>query len=484
MAKGASTKWLTGKAGLYTLYRRINMRNKERVMTNLRQDFTSGNIGGHLIRFSLPFLLANFVQSLYSVADLYIVSKFNGAASIAGVNIGGQITHLVSVFTIGLALGGTVLVAQYFGAKKMRDVSETVGTVFTLLMLLSVCLTVIMLALSRPILTLIQTPPESLSEALSYLRICMLGNVFIFGYNAISAVQRGLGDSKRPLIFVSIACAMNVILDLLLVGWLSMGATGAALATIASQATSMLIAIRYLRRNNFAFDFTPKSFRIHWDKVRMIFRIGLPSSVQNVLVNLSFVLMTTIVNGFGVYAAAAVGIVGKFNSIAIMPASAMGMSVSSMVGQNVGAGLHDRAKKTLLYGIAISMAVGVTMFAIATLKPEWIVGIFSADPEIIPIGVSYLRGFSFDYLCVPLAFCMSGLISGSGHTTVSLITAALTSIILRMPAAWFLSRTSLGVMGIGLAAPIASVGGALLSCLYIVSGRWTRDVTGIRRAEE
>lgn len=451
-------------------------------MARLEQDFTEGNVGKLLVQFSLPFLLSNLVQALYNVADMFIVGLFNDAASLSGVNIGGQITNLVAILTIGLAQGGTVLVAQYYGAKKIRDVQETIGTIFSFLVLLSIILTVIMFALSGPMLHLINTPAESFDEALAYLRICLLGNVFIFSYNAIAAVQRGLGDSKRPFIFITIACILNIFLDLLLVGVFGMGAGGAALATIIAQAISVLLSILYLRRSNFIFDFKRSSFRIHWEKVRLIFRIGLPSSVQNLLGNLSFLLMTMLVNGFGVFASAAVGVVGKFNSFAIMPSSAMSMSVSSMAAQNIGAGHYDRARKSLTYGIGISMGIGMVMFVIAQLFPEWIIRIFSSETEVIEMGIQYLRGFSFDYICVPVAFCLNGLITGSGHTTFSLITGTLASLVLRMPMAWLLSGTGLGLTGIGLAAPIASIGGALLSTWFVATGRWKKDVTGIRSA--
>ncbi|MDR3050844.1 MAG: MATE family efflux transporter [Oscillospiraceae bacterium] len=453
-------------------------------MARLEEDFTKGSIGAHLVRFSLPFLLANLLQSLYSVADMYIVGMFNDAAALAGVNIGGQITNLVAVLTIGLAQGGTVLVAQYFGAKRMNDVTQTIGTLLTFLMLVSLALTAVMLVASQAMLQLIRTPIESMPEALAYLRICLLGNVFIFGYNALGAIQRGLGDSKRPLMFVAVACVLNVGLDLLLVGGFGMGAAGAAWATIASQAVSMALAMMYLRRNNFVFDFRPSSFRIHWGKVSSIFHIGLPSSAQGVLVNFSFLLMTALVNGFGVYAAAAVGIVGKFNGFAILPAMAMSMSVSTMAAQNIGAGLHARAKTGMMYGMWISLGIGAAMFAFTQLFPKWIIGLFSQDAQVLAHGVDYLRTFSFDYICVPFTFCMGGLITGAGHTTFSLLASLTASVLLRMPAAWLLARTPLGLSGIGLAAPIASVGSSLMCAWFVLTKRWMRDVTGISTASD
>jgi len=453
-------------------------------MAKLQQDFTKGPIGPLLIRFSVPFLLANFMQSLYSVTDMYIIGLYEGAEAMAGVNLGGQIMMIVSVLTIGLAMGGSVLVAQYYGAEKMRDVSETIGTVFSFLVLMSFAITIVMLLLSRPILALINTPLEAFPAALAYLRICLLGNVFIFGYNAISAIQRGLGDSKRPLIFITIACVLNVGLDFLFIGTLGLGAEGAAWASIIAQATSMALAMLYLRRSKYVFDFRRESFRIHWDKVRLIFRIGLPNSVQNVLVHISFLLMTTLVNGFGVYASAAVGIVGRFNGFAIMPASAMSMSIASMTGQNVGAGQYDRARRIMFVGMAIVTVTSLLLFTLSQLFPHAIIGIFSDQPDVIAVGVMYLRGFSFDYLFVPFSFCMIGLITGSGHTAFSMLVSCVTSLALRMPIAWLLSTSALGVFGIGLAAPAASFGAMLLAGWFVASGRWKRNVTGIRREAE
>ena len=449
----------------------------------IQRDFTHGSIGRHLIQFCLPFLLSNFIQACYSVADMLIVGNFCPTEVLSGVTNGAQITNLVINMVAGLTVGGTVLVGQYFGAKKEKDVSETIGTMFSLMMIIGVIISIIMILLTDWVLQVLNVPLEARSAAKDYTNICLLGTVFTFGYNAISAVQRGMGESKRPLYFVAIAAVINVFLDLWLVAGLKMGSAGAAWATITAQAISMVLAAIYLKRKNFIFDFKPRSFRIRMDKVRLLLKLGIPSSVQSVISSFSFMLMTSIVNGFGVEASAAVGIVGRFNTFAILPAVAMSSSVSSMAAQNIGAGLHDRAKKSMVYGIGIALALGVVVFSIAQIFSDQIMMLFmqEANETVLTYGRQYMRAFSFDYLFVPFAFCFNGLLNGAGYTTFTLANNVFSSIAFRMPVAYFLSKTSLMLSGVGAAAPAASVAGSLVSFIFISSGKWKRNVTGIRR---
>ena len=286
----------------------------------------------------------------------------------------------------------------------------------------------------------------------------------------------------RPLIFVGIACLINVFLDLWLVKGMGMGAAGAALATVIAQAVSLLLAAWYLSRNKFIFDFKLKSFRIQKEKMKLMIRLGVPSSVQSIVVNISFLVMTSLVNVIGGYtASAAVGVVGKFNSFAILPAVAMSASVSAFAAQNIGARLYDRAKKSLWVGAAIAMSISTAVFAAVQLFPEAIIGIFSPDPELIQNGVEYMRTFSFDYLLVPMQFCFNGLIMGAGHTRFTLLNASLSSLLLRIPVAiLFGSTLGWGLMGVGLAGPAASVAALSLGTWFIFSGRWKKDQTGIK----
>ncbi|HXK71421.1 MAG TPA: MATE family efflux transporter [Clostridia bacterium] len=445
---------------------------------------TEGSVIKQLIKFSLPLLLSNIVQALYSVADMLIVGWFSGTYTMSAVNIGGQITMVVTNFVIGLAIGGTVLIAQYIGAKKNEEVDKTIGTLFTLMGILAVFFSIFMTFFSDVMLKLLNTPEESYDMAKNYVLICMWGIIFVFGYNAISAILRGMGDSKRPLAFVGIASTINIILDIIFVGPLNMNATGAAIATIIAQATAMFLAIIYLKRSRFVFNFHHTSFRIHKDKLKLLLKVGIPSSAQNVIVGISFLVLTSIINDLGgVTASAAVGIVGKFNSFAILPAIAMSASVSAMSAQNIGAGLYDRAQKTLWSAITISFAISVAIFAFVQIFPEAILQAFKAEPDVIDIGVSYLRSFSYDYLIVPFAFCFNGLLNGSGYSIVSMTSSIVSSLVFRIPLVFLFARVlETGVGSLGYAAPIATVFASLIGGYFYFSGKWKKDKLKIKRS--
>lgn len=461
-------------------------------MSKFQRDFTTGPIGRGMIAFAMPFLLSNILQALYGAVDMWVVGNFSAAdatvrtAVLSGVNIGSQITNLVAMMVSGLTVSGTVMVGQYVGARKPKDASETVGTMFTLLFLVGLALTILMIVLSGPLLRLLDTPAEAFPHAQQYLNICLSGTLFIFGYNAISAIQRGLGDSVRPLIFVGVACVINIVLDLWMVKGLGMGAAGAAWATVIAQAVSLGMAAWYLSRSRFIFDFKLSSFKIKKDKMRLMIKLGIPSSVQSIIVNISFLVMTTLVNGIGGYvASAAVGVAGKFNSFAILPAVAMSSSVSAFAAQNIGARRHDRAKKALGVGVAMALGISAAVFVLVQLFPGEIIAFFDQNPDTIANGIEYMRTFSFDYLLVPILFCINGLIMGAGHTTFTLLTASLSSLLLRIPVAVvFGSVLGWGLKGVGLAGPAASTAGVVLASWFLFSGRWLKDKTGISRDTE
>lgn len=461
-------------------------------MSGNQRDFTQGPIAKGMVAFSMPFLLSNILQALYGAVDMLVVGNYSSADPtisaqiLSGVNIGSQITHLVAMMVSGLTVSGTVMVGQYVGARKQKDAAETVGTMFTLMAIVGVALMAVMILFSDGILRLLDTPPEAFAHAKEYLIICLSGTLFIFGYNAVSSIQRGLGDSIRPLIFVGVACVVNVVLDLWLVKGLGMGAAGAAWATVIAQAVSLILAAWYLGRSKFIFDFKLRSFRIQRDKMNLMVKLGIPSSVQSIIVNVSFLVMTALVNNIGgATASAAVGVVGKFNSFAILPAVAMSSSVSAFAAQNIGAGQYDRARKSLNVGIVIAMGISVVVFAAVQLFPEAIIAVFSPNEEVIRCGVEYMRTFSFDYLLVPVQFCFNGLVMGAGHTRFTLFSSSLSSLLLRIPVAiLFGSALGWGLMGVGLAGPAATVAGVAVTGWFVFTGRWRRDRTGIRREKE
>ena len=443
---------------------------------SIERNLTEGNVVKLLIQFALPFMLSNLIQSLYNVADMLIVGYYSGTAAISGVNIGGQVTFILTNIIVGLTVGGTVIIGQYLGSGDRKSVKETIGTLLTFLLIVGIAFTIIMLMVSDKVLWLLQTPEESYKQARDYLDITLLGTVFIFGYNAFSAILRGFGDSRRPLIFISIACTMNVVLDLLLVGVYGMAARGAAIATVVSQAISMILCIISLMRSDFIFDFKLSSFRFLKKHFITIVQVGIPISIQNVIVNFSFLVLTAIANSMGVNASAAVGIVGKYNGFAILPAIAVGSSVSAMVAQNMGAGAIDRAKKTFYTGFALAFSITFVVFIITQVFPEQILSVFDDDPNTISAGVEYIRTFSFDYLIVPATFCLNGLVTGSGHTIISSICGILSSIGFRVPIAILFGLVmQKGLGGLGLAAPIASLASGLILLIYYVTGKWKKN---------
>ena len=443
---------------------------------SIERNLTEGNVVKLLIQFALPFMLSNLIQSLYNVADMLIVGYYSGTAAISGVNIGGQVTFILTNLIVGLTVGGTVVIGQYLGSGDKKSVKETIGTLLTFLLVVGIAVTIIMLTISDLLLWLLQTPGESYQQARDYLDITLLGTVFIFGYNAFSAILRGFGDSSRPLIFVSIACAINVVLDILLVGAYGMAAKGAAIATVLSQAISMIICIIYLMKSDFVFDFKLSSFKFIKKQFITIIQIGIPISIQNVIVNFSFLVLTTIANSMGVNASAAVGIVGKYNGFAILPAIAVGSSVSAMVAQNIGAGEIDRAKKTFYTGFVLAFSITFIVFIITQIFPEQILAVFDDDPNTISAGVQYIRTFSFDYLIVPATFCLNGIVTGSGHTTISSICGILSSIGFRVPMAILLGLVKQkGLWGLGLAAPVASFASGLILLIYYLTGKWKNN---------
>ena len=376
-------------------------------MSKLQKDFTKGPIAQSMIAFSMPFLLSNILQALYGAVDMLVVGNYGNpdpdvsAVILSGVNIGSQITHLVAMMVSGLTVSGTVMVGQFVGAKRQKDASETVGTMFGLMGIVGVVLMALTMAWADPLLRLLQTPREAFPHAYRYLMICLGGTLFIFGYNAIASIQRGLGDSVRPLIFVGVACAVNVVLDLCLVKGMGMGADGAAWATVIAQGVSLILSAWYLSRNHFIFDFKLRSFRIDEEKTKLMVKLGIPSSIQSIIVNISFLVMTALVNTIGgADASAAVGVVGKFNSFAILPAVAMSSSISAFAAQNIGARQYDRAKKSLGVGAVVAMSISFAVFVLVQLFPEFIIRVFSQKKSVIEYGVEYMRTFSFDYLLV------------------------------------------------------------------------------------
>jgi putative MATE family efflux protein len=443
-------------------------------MAHIENDLSRGSVLSKLVLLALPFLASNIIQSFYNVADMLIVGNFSGTASMSGVNIGGQVTFILTNTVIGLCIGGTVLIGQYIGAGNRIALKRVTATLITLLALAGAAITVAMLIFKGPILRLIRTPAESYVESDRYLTVTVTGIIFIFGYNALAGILRGMGNSKQPFYFVLAACVTNVILDLIFVAVFRWDAFGAALATVISQALSMFLCIGYMVKNNFQFDFRLRSFKIYSDQLALIFRIGLPTCIQNGVTSISFMFVTAIVNIVGgVSASAAVGAVGKFNSFAFMPTQAISASIAAMSAQNIGANRLDRAVHACRIGTFFSVLVTWAFFILVRLVPVQILSLFGSDTQMIQDGIVYLRSFSYDFLLIPFIFCINGFLIGGGHTLFTLINGMLSAVILRAPVCYFFGVTlGWGLKGVGMGAPAASVGVLLVIVVYLFSGKW------------
>ncbi len=441
-------------------------------MARIENNLSEGSVVRQLIVFSIPFVLSSIVQNLYGLVDMIVIGRFAGAASLSGVNTSSAYISAITNVAIGFCNGGTVVIGQYLGLGDRERLKNVIGTLCSFIVLLALALTAVSLALTGGILGLMQTPPEALSEARAYYIVSVIGFVFIFGYNLLSAILRGVGDSRRPFVFVCIACVINIVLDLVLIGPLGMGALGAALATVIAQGVSMLLCIAYLRKNDFVFDFSPSSLRIKKDSLRLLLRVGIPTTIQSSVNVFAFTVLTAITNTLGVMASAALAGAQKITLFAILPSVGFGNAISAMCAQNFGADRQDRAIHTMRVGFLLTMAVNVVLFAVIELLPEPFMRLFGSDAEMIGLGVVYLRICSLDYLFVPFHGSLTGYLIGSGHTTLPAGISLCSSFIFRLPAAYLIGIVmGYGIAGVAWATPIASFSVGLFSLLYYISGR-------------
>lgn len=436
-------------------------------------DLTEGHVGRKMLRFSAPLLLSMLLQALYGLVDLLVAGNFCSGEVVNGIATAMQLPLILSNLIAGLAMGGSVVISQYFGAKNERAVKQTVSTVLIVSMALGVVLSVLALALMNPLLNLLQTPAESRSAALTYLSITLGGTVFVAGYNAVSAVLRGLGDSVNPLIFVTVSSCINGALDLLMVGALGWGAMGSALSTIIAQALSFVFVLLTLRKPAFRVLFERGQLRVFKDKLTQFLRIGLPASLQNTLVGISFFVLIALANSLeGANNVAILGFSGRINAFAILPNSAICSAIAAMAGQNIGAQRYDRARATMWTGIKLCVAFAVGIIAVVNWVPDLLLQAFTRDSYVLD-GIPYLRIVSIDYLLTAFTFSMIGLFNGAGHTLFTMISALCGSWLFRVPMA-LLFASRYGLAGIAMGMVCATIAQLGLNAWYYASKRWTK----------
>ena len=420
-------------------------------------NLTQGSVPKVLLQFAVPFLIANVLQALYGGADLFVVGQYDDSASVAAVAIGSQVMQTITGIILGITTGTTVLIAIATGAKDNRKVASTIGSSVWLFSIVGVLLTLVMVVFHGQIAELMHTPAEAMADTKSYILVCSTGILFIIGYNVVCGILRGLGDSKTPLYFVGLACVINIVLDFILVGYFHLGATGAALATITAQGGSFVISLWFLHGHGFHFEFTRKDIRLNKNLSKKIMVLGAPIALQDALINISFLIITVIVNQMGVIASASLGVVEKIIVFAMLPPMA-----------NYGAGLIQRMNRCLASGIGIALVFGVSVCVYSQFLPETLTAFFSKDVAVVAMAAEYLRGYSIDCIIVSFVFCINSYFSGQGNSLFPMIHSLIATFLFRIPLSyWFSQIDSSSLFLMGFAPPLSTVASLLICIWYL-----------------
>lgn len=451
----------------------------------MEKNFTKGSILRALVAFSIPYLLSCFLQTFYGMADLYVTGQYNGAAAISAVSIGSQVMHMITVVIVGLAMGTTVLLGQAVGEKNKGKAGKLVGNTVVLFLAVSLISTGILLLGIQQIMEWVSVPKEALGQTREYLTICFFGIPIITAYNILSCIFRGMGDSKSPMYFVAAACVLNILLDFAFIGGLHMGAAGAAWGTVLSQTASVVLAFLAIRKKKGMMlklkkqDFVPAR-----PTLGSILKIGVPVACQDGFIQISFLLITVIANQRGVVAAAGVGIVEKVISFLFLVPSAMLSSISAIAAQNIGAGKHERAEKTLGYGLVLSVSFGILAAGACILAPEAVLKLFSQDKNIIVMGSQYLKAYALDCAIAGVHFCFSGYFCAYGRSAVSFLHNLISAVCVRVPGAYLAALYFPDTLyPMGLAAPVGSLVSSAI-CIFVFFHWKRKGILGQKRFQE
>lgn len=437
-------------------------------MTNDKADFTKGNILKKLVAFMMPVLGALILQAAYGAVDLLVVGRFGSTSGLSAVSTGSQVLNLVTFVVIQFAMGITVLIARYLGEKRPERIGAVIGGGAVVFTMMSVALFIAMVGFARPISVLMQAPAEAVDLTASYVRICGAGIFFIVAYNLLSAIFRGLGDSKSPLLFVLVACIVNIIGDLVLVAGLHMDAAGAAIATVTAQALSVVFAVMLLLKKDLPFAITKKDFRLN-PQCRKFLKIGLPLALQEFLTQISFLALCAFVNRLGLEASSGYGVACKIVNFAMLVPSSLMQSMASFVSQNIGAGKKKRAKQSMFTGIGVGLAVGCVVFVLILFKGDVLCSAFSTDAAVIRNGFAYLKGFAPETLVTAILFSMVGYFNGNNKTVWVMTQGLIQTLPVRLPLAYFMSiQPNASLTKIGLAAPVATTVGIFLNVGFFI----------------
>ena len=435
-------------------------------MNNSKSDFTQGSILGKLLPFMMPILGALVLQAAYGAVDLLVVGRFGTTSGLSAVSTGSQVLNLVTFVITQFAMGITVLIARYIGEKKPQYIGALIGGATIIFAIVSAVLFVIMIGFSQPIAVLMQAPEEAVELTSTYVRICGGGIFFIVAYNLLAAIFRGLGDSKSPLLFVAVACVVNIAGDLILVAGLHLDAAGAAIATVAAQAVSVVFALFLLVKRELPFEISKHDFKINMHCVRAL-KIGLPLALQEFLTQISFLALCAFVNRLGLEASSGYGVACKIVNFAMLIPSSLMQSMASFVSQNVGAGNEKRAKKAMFTGMGVGLVIGCIVFTLVWFKGNLLTGIFTTDAAVVQNGYDYLKGFALETIVTAILFSIIGYFNGHDKTVWVMVQGLVQTLLVRLPLAYYMSiQPDASLIKIGFAAPAATIFGIVLNVIY------------------
>ena len=436
----------------------LTLKTRRLLVVKQTGSFIEGPILAPLLRFTMPVLLALFLQAMYGAVDLMVVGQFGQPADVSAVSTGSQVMHTVTSLVTGLSMGATVLLGQKLGQGKADEGGQVLGSAIALFAAVAAALTGAMLLAASPMTRLMQAPAEAFDQTVVYVRICSGGAVFIVAYNVLGAMFRGIGDSKTPLLTVTIACVVNIVGDLLLVGACGLGVAGAALATVLAQAVSVALSLLFTKKRGLPFSFTLRDVRFNPQHTSRILRLGIPVALQDVLVSISFLAIAAIVNSLGVIASAGVGVAEKLCGFIMLVPSSFGQSLSAFVAQNIGAGRKDRAKQAMLYGMGSSLCCGIVLAWLSFFHGDLLSGLFARDAAVIGAAADYLRAYAIDTLLTSILFCFIGYFNGRGNTSFVMAQGIVGAFLVRIPVSLLMSRMEpVSLFRVGLATPCSTV---------------------------
>ncbi|MCD8103444.1 MAG: MATE family efflux transporter [Lachnospiraceae bacterium] len=450
---------------------------------NIKNDFTSGAIPKQLLQFALPLFAANLLQTLYNMVDMLVVGQFAGKVSLSAVSIGGDLLMFMTFFAMGFSSAGQVIIAQLLGSKQEGVIGKFVGTFFTFLLCGSLVLSVVCVGLRKEILGWVNVSSEAWSETMAYMLTCAVGLVFIYGYNGVSAVLRGMGDSRHPFLFIGISMVMNMILDLLLVGFAGMGAFGAAVATVVSQTFSFLAGIVFLLKNSGRLGFVLRAgdFLIDKDMLKLLVNLGFPMAISMAAIEFSKLFVNSWVNAYGVVITSVSGIGHRIVSVNNLTASAIGTASASMIGQNIGAGKYSRVSKTLFIALSANCLVAVFFTICILVGNQQIFGFFIDDVDVLLAADAYIPvAITMFFACATRA-PMNGLIQGSANPKVNLLTSVMDGIVMRIGLAMLLGYVcGYGYIGYWMGDALAGFTELVIGGIFYLSGKWKRSGVDVK----